>query len=153
MDTILEQSKTFRAELGPRSWITATVRHDDNCGNGHNTFSITGELYEGGEPVAFGCLHDEIAAHFPTLAPLIKWHLCSTDGPLHYIANTLYLAGDRDWRGQPGGKAPDLDAARSVAIWPEATPEQLNSEEALQSRLPALLAEFQAAVESIGFTF
>ena len=28
----------------------------------------------------------------PELAPYIKWHLVSSDGPLHYIANTVYHA-------------------------------------------------------------
>jgi hypothetical protein len=45
---------------------------------------------------------------------------------------------------------------RNAAIWPEATDEQLMADdlkEQLEARLPALLAEFQAAVESLGFTF
>src|SRR6185369_2717706 len=35
---------------------------------------------------------------------LIKWHLCSTDEPMHYIANTLYHAGDRDCWGLRKGE-------------------------------------------------
>ena len=78
--------------------ITATVRHDDSCGNGHNTFAITGEIRDprvrrDNGIVACGCLHDEIARVFPELKPLIRFHLMSTDGPLSYIADTLFWLG------------------------------------------------------------
>ena len=52
------------------------------------------------------------------------------------------------------GKVRDLDAARATAIWPEATDEDLTTDglkERLEARLPALLAEFRAAVEGLGF--
>ena len=195
--------------------ITATVRYDDQCGNGHNSFSITGEITtQVGREISGGCIHDEIAKHFPELAPFIKWHHCSSDGPMHYVSNVLYLAGDRDcwglrqgefrqhksrgerqnggvegvpnwvlelpergardiyanekpapvvleWKayGRTGeGKARELDSARSVANWPEATDEELSAEPetlkaALLARLPALMAEFRKAVESLGFTY
>ncbi len=105
-----------------------------------------------------GCIHGEIAKHFPELAPFIKWHLCSSDGPLHYVANTVYLAGDRDcWGLRRGeGKDRELSAARRAAIWPDATDEDLTApglEQRLEARLPALLAEFRKAVESLGFVF
>lgn len=217
----------FYTEHGKLCAIVAEVRHDDDCGNGHNTFSITADLYESyphrGEPTiktpegktlwmcGGGCCHDEVSKHFPELAPLIKWHLCGTDGPMHYIGNTVYLAGDRDcwglkkgefrqhlsrgkqnngvegvpnwvleipegitrdvyamekpapvvceWKayGKTGeGKERELDAARHAAIWPEATDEELTApglEQRLRDRLPALMAEFKAAVESLGFVY
>ena len=49
------------------------------------------------------------------------------------------------------GKEPDLASARTTAIWPDATLEQLQDEEQLKARLPGLLAEFRTAVESLGF--
>jgi hypothetical protein len=226
------QKKTFRKELSNGDVIIATVRYDDECGNGHNSFSITGELYDrdyirGESSVqnskgkkrfggSCGCLHDEIAKHFPELAPLIKWHLVSSDGPMHYVANTIFQASDRDHRGllagekrqlvngrtkQPvwervmrdgtgqevsggsgnwqdsaekptetltaawepvwvvgEGKARELDHARSSAVWPEATDAELMQDRealtaALLARLPALMVEFKAAVESLGFTY
>lgn len=227
-----KQVKTFRADYyvdGKPETIIAKVRYDDECGNGHNTFTITGEVYQlhrqPGEPRlahendktlwlnSCGCVHDAIAAHLPRLAKYIKWHLCSSDGPLHYPANALYLAGDRDcwglrkgefrqsidkasglpawkltledvpgersplsrtlqtasatepppvtvrWKpcGMEGeGKERQLDAARNAAVWPEATDEELTApdlKERLAARLPALLADFRAAVEELGFTF
>ena len=52
----------------------------------------------------------------------------------------------------------ELDAARRSAIWPEATDADLMQEpEALRAALiarhPALMAEFRAAVESLGFIY
>lgn len=228
METVLtkKQVKRFRAET-PDSVIVAEVRYDDECGNGHNTFAITAEVYEPrvrrGEPTtkhsdgrtmwlsACGCCHEEVAKHFPQLAPLLKWHLTSSDGPMHYVGNTVYHAGDRDcWGLRKGefrqhtshgkqnggvagvpnwtlevpkweerdvyanekpqavtlewvpcgtigeGKKRDLAAARSCAVWPDATDEELTSpglEERLKARLPALMEEFKKAVESLGFTY
>lgn len=234
MNTIPKQTKQFRADVFDQDnqdrplIVVATVRHDDECGNGHNTFSITGEIYD--EQGSFrdgvlthaktnrrlgmsscGCVHDDIAKHIPELAPFIKWHLTSTDGPMHYIANTIYHAGERDsggllkgefkqhtsrkqqasgvsgvpnwvlelpegvsldvyshtkpepvvleWKayGRTGeGKKRELDAARSSAVWPEATDEELCSpdlEAKLRARLPALMEQFKAAVEFFGFTY
>jgi hypothetical protein len=271
-------TKRQRAKFGPKHFnyngtpatIVAEVRYDDDCGNGHNSFSITGTIRaidkhvnrQDGGFLAGGCLHEDIAAKFPELAPLIKWHLCSSDGPMHYIGNTVFLAGDRDcWghrKGEPSrfewavrfddnpikhkisasfakflqayragvagefdfevirydhenkpgdsykfapkytfggyaekwhecpfnnesealdflkalqtcspkfvsvptawgeGKDRELDSARSAAVWPEATDEDLTApglKERLEARLPALLVEFRAAVESLGFTW
>lgn len=244
------------------------VRYDDECGNGHNTFAITGDFYRVGSPRTDrnfefgGCCHDEVVAAFPELAPFIKWHLTSSDGPLHYISNTLYHArdvdcwglkkgekkteqrsawhiGDIKWSalayderemqpvleliskggaveivavehenaGKPGeyqyapnyslkglgatewykapfksleaaeeclklcrdlgvnylttehvirigeGSEPDLEAARSSAVAPDATLEQLQDEEWLKARLPELMVEFKRDVESLGFTW
>jgi len=106
------QKKTFTVNEvildGHNVDIVAEVRHDDECGNGHNTFTITGTVYRAGRrsdraTISCGCIHDAIALYFPKLAPLIKWHLTSTDGPLYYVANTLYHARTCDTPGkQPG---------------------------------------------------
>jgi hypothetical protein len=149
--------KTFRKELEDGSIIVAEARFDDDCKNGHNTFAITAYLYDrtqrngDGHAVgtqgrrylgSCGCQHDLVVQHFPELAPLIKWHLSSTDGPMHYVANTIYHVEQ--------GK---LDYARSSAVAPDATPEQLGSREWLAARLPDLMREFRAAVESLGFVY
>ncbi len=99
---VKHQTKTYGPKLytenGQQYRITATVRYDDQCGNGHNSFSITGEIHrkEGNrwtDDMA-GCIHDEVKLHFPDLAPFIKWHLTSSDGPMHYVANTVYHADE-----------------------------------------------------------
>jgi hypothetical protein len=198
------------AAYGKGAVMSVEIRFDDELGNRHNTFAITAEVRIQGrhDIIAGGCMHEEITKVFPELAPLIKWHLCSTDGPMHYIGNTVYFAGNRDhhgllkgesrqikngrtgklcwrlvggagWREQTfdgdeselppiepqrwipwcrvgEGKERQLDVARSAAIWPEATDEQLTTEPevlraALEARLPALLADFASAMNTIGF--
>ena len=150
--------KTFKKELSDCSVLVANVRFDDECKNGHNTFSITADLYDetrrNGEEYVFnsmgkkryltarGCQHDLVTKHFRELAPLIKWHLTSTDGPLHYVANTVYHAE----QGKP-------DYARESAVAPDATLAELSDESWLLARLPALMVEFRAAVESLGFVY
>jgi len=93
--------------------LFVNLRFDDDCRNGHNSFAITGSLYSKHykvEPnrntycIASGCIHKDIAKHAPEIAHLIKWHLCSTDGPLHYISNTLFHAGDLDCWGKKKGE-------------------------------------------------
>lgn len=107
-------SVTRRCEIdGQRVQVTASLRFDDECGNKHETFSITGEvryLYTlAGEEAAgrvesCGCVHEDIAAAFPELARFIPWHLVSTPGPMHYAANTLYHARDVDHNGLKAGQ-------------------------------------------------
>jgi len=243
------------------------IRYDDKCGNGHNSFAITADIYKAGRQktdrnlISAGCCHDEIIALAPELEPLIKWHLCSSDGPMHYVANTIYHARETDTANMKPGDPiawsthlkfngfpmtfkqpergffdyleatdpttitiesvkhydnldqtykfadkytfsgfdtgrptkhqwayapfdtereareflaaliehgyeliqtptkwcqavkPDLKAARSCAIWPDATLEQLQDEKQLTDRLPMLMSEFRTAVESLGFTY
>lgn len=154
MTTITKDQKQHFTKLvdidGTPCEMTVQVRFDDECGNGHNTFSITADI-RGRNIDMGGCLHDEIRENFPELAHLIRWHLVSTDGPMHYIANTTYLASLTDWKGD--SKAPDLEAARRTAIWPDATPAQLRSKSALTARLDGLLSEFRATVELAGFNW
>lgn len=108
---------------GKGATIRAELRFDDNPRNGHNTFAITGEVVDPSVKrdrgiVACGCLHDEIAKAFPELAPLIRWHLVSTDGPMHYVANTVYMAGDRDHRGlKAGEKRPLINGRTKKPVW------------------------------------
>lgn len=106
-----------RGILPPGSYrAVVLIRHDDECKNGHETFSVTANVYGGpyqvtdkrkrgyGEPVISGCCHDVLAAYVPEVAHLIKWHLVSTDGPMHYPANVLYHAGDKDCWGHRKGE-------------------------------------------------
>lgn len=107
------------AGYGPGAIIRAEIRFDDDCNNGHNSFAITGEVTtenrskRGLDVIACGCLHEDIAKAFPELAPLIRWHLCSTDGPMHGIANALYHAGDRDHYGLRAGETRQIINGRS----------------------------------------
>lgn len=89
------------------------VRYDDECGNNHNSFAITSTIYESGKKsdkymVSGGCNHDDIVKVAPELEYLIKWHLMSSDAPLHYISNTLYHARDRENMTLPLGSPTDF---------------------------------------------
>jgi len=96
-------------EFGPGGQMQVTIRWDDECSNGHNSFAITAEVWTSEsrrrhDVAACGCLHDDIAKVFPEFAQLIKWHLMSEDGPWGYINNTVYHAGDRDYNGRRKGE-------------------------------------------------
>lgn len=87
----------------------AKVRWDDQCKNGHNTFAITGTEYRVDlrgnrvRELSAGCIHDEISVTYPQLRHMIKWHLMSSYGPMHYLHNVLFFAGNRDcWGHAPG---------------------------------------------------
>ena len=254
------QKKVFSKDIlvdGKKGVIEVVIRYDDECGNGHNSFSITGTIWTSRRSRADryfytgGAIHDEIAKYFPELRKYIKWHFMNSDGPTHYIANTLYHARDRSHDGKEIGEpvkftkklkfgqcpilfkepkngffdfidaldldsakvvgiehptdksfspwytfndfgggewyktpfmtkeeaaqwqealkagysyvlepvkwceavSPNLQAARNTAIWEDATLDQLQSKEALQERLPALIAEFKKVVEELGFVF
>lgn len=99
--------------------LQVEMRFDDNCKNGHNSFAITGDIRSAiGRWEAGGCLHDDIARVFPELIPLIKWHLTSDDGPMHYIANTIYHAGDRDSSGLRAGEVRQIrDGKTGAPCW------------------------------------
>lgn len=109
-------------QYGRKYEIFVNLKFDDDCHNGHEDFSITGEIMDQhGECVSGGCIHDEIAEHFPKFRNLFQWHLVSTDGPMHYLANAVFLAGDRDCFGQCGirfGNSPiTLQLRKSFAEW------------------------------------
>ena len=157
----MNQVRTFQSRIDLSDYgykrpgkIVAEVRHDDRSENGHNTFSITSDITgPGGRFIACGQLREDFDAHFPELVPLYRWHLVSTAGPLHYFANTIYNASDRDCFGKAGAKVPCLEMARESALWPDGTLEQLRDRATLAARLPALMREFKGAVESFGFTY
>lgn len=119
------QQRCFRKAFDDgemKSSLLAIVAHDDRCENGHNTFSITGELYRNGRLESAGCLHEWIGEHFPELAPLLKWHGCSTDGPLHYVANTCFHAGNRDHFGKAAGEPTRYEYAVRIGNSPVSHP-------------------------------
>lgn len=93
--TTTREARVIKSEWRkvPGEWDPARVvlRYDDRCGNGYNTFSIT---VESKNDTYGGCMHNTVCKVFPEFAHLIKWHLCSSNGPHAYIANTLYFAVD-----------------------------------------------------------
>jgi hypothetical protein len=103
--------------------IIVTARYDDSCNNGVNSFGLTAAIdrktarglwtdYSG------GCCHDVIVEHFPELEPLVKWHLTDSICPMHYLANVVYMAGDRDCDGLRKGEKRQLRNGKSgLPVW------------------------------------
>jgi hypothetical protein len=105
-----EQSKTIKKVVKglnhnhPYSYLNnkaaeLTLRFDDECGNKHNTFSITFKCNG-----IYGFVPELITLIFTEYKHLIKWHLCNTSGPIYYLPNTLYLAQDKDHYGKRKGE-------------------------------------------------
>ena len=111
------QKKVFTKYIqygGKDCIMYVTIRYDDECKNGHNSFSITGDIWKCPKErqrdiVAGGCIHEEIEKYFPELAKYIPYHLFDSDGPMHYLPNTLYLAGNRDCHGLLKGEVSNYD--------------------------------------------
>lgn len=117
---------------------TLELRYDDDCGNGHNSFAVTLSTWS-----SAGCQHDLVEKVFPEFAYLIPWHLCGSDGPMHYIPNTLYQAGDRDHWGLLAGEPHHFDTRIKFGDFPityEATKELI---EFVDGMSPANLADLE----------
>lgn len=107
-------SETRRWEEGhDRLAARVTIRHDDNCRKGRPRFSVTVDGFTNGRADWGGAAHDTVAERFPELAPLLRWHLAATDGPMHYIANTCFHAGDRDHNGLRAGEVQHIRNGRT----------------------------------------
>ena len=179
--TVKHQEKEYRAEWSAgreKFLLVARVRWDDCCGNGHNSFAITGDVYSSARPnsrdgaeygkngkrrgwISGGCVHDAIKKRIPALAPFIKWHLSdAAGGPMHYEANAMYRAGGcRKYGVAPRWDyfattvvlgAVDGDPADTSAL------ESMNGEELrawLKARQPALIAALRRDVEALGFVW
>lgn len=157
------------------------VRWDDSCGNGHNSFAMTGAVYHTPDiEIAkahknndrmigrCGCVHDAIAAAFPQFKHLLKWHLCSSDEPMHYTANAKFWAGfsptwpPADDPNQQKFYPANYDHLRSTIVY-GALPEDLNEDVEtmnwiflkafLIDRLPKLIYQMRAEIEEFGFVW
>ncbi len=120
-----EQTKEF-VKRGVRVVTIATVRYGGMLRNGHNTLSVTGELWDSRYKVrsksergliSCGAIHDDIVRAFPQLSDAVMYHLCSTDGPTHYVANTVYHAGDKDHDGLRKGESKPITDREGRYIW------------------------------------
>lgn len=73
------------------------IKLADECHNGHNDFSITGEIYPKGlrgdrNSLGMGAIGDTIAKVFPELAIFNDLHLCDVNGaPMYAIENGFYF--------------------------------------------------------------
>lgn len=114
-----EFRKTFTDNKQPYL-LVATAKIESHSGQ-NPYFSLTGDVYSG--TVAHecyldrcGCVHDDIAKHLPNLKPYLKWHLTAINsGPMHYLTNTLYHAGNLDYNGLQKG---DVHLYKNIVVFP-----------------------------------
>lgn len=118
-----------------------------------------------------GCCHDSIVKRLPDLAPLVQWHLVSTDGPLHYLANALYwmdfIKGIYKLKPESNVKDPGrsitVEAFKNTVVWgaipgdTDADLEKMTGAgdralvgDMLQARLPALMEKFLSVMKQWG---
>ncbi|QYW06435.1 hypothetical protein uan_023 [Pseudomonas phage UAntarctica] len=107
---------------GEKVLMHAEVCFDDNCKNNHNSFAVTGHgWYDNwnSRDWDFGrSCHDMIEKVFPELKHLIKWHFMSSDSPMHYVANTVYHASDKDcWGLGKGEKRQIINGRSKEPVW------------------------------------
>ena len=116
---VKKQEKTvvapYESGVFPRVIHKLRLSYDDSCGNLHNTFAITIDTttrrtisskleYSGGSD------WEAIKEHFPDYAHLTPFHGCSSHGPMHYLGNSIYLAGIKDHNGLLKGEVRFWDA-------------------------------------------
>lgn len=113
---------------------------------------------------AGGCLHDEIAKHFPKLVPTIRWHLSLVPGgPMHYVSNALFwwehYTGVRKFQDYELRERSATDLGRERfqrsivfgALPDDVMPDGKSLAEIqawLESRLPRLMETFKADIDA-----
>ena len=106
--------KYSRSKIVGGECITVKIRLDDECKNGHQDFSITGDIYQAEKPkidkylLSGGCIHESILEVFPEFKQFVDLHLCDFDGvPMHAVANMhyhLYTGFNKTKPNEPGFK-------------------------------------------------
>lgn len=99
--TVKHRFEGFRVD-GGHGTLIVTLRHDDQCGNGHNTFTVNAQMLRDGRD--WGGSRDDIKDYSPELAKLLKWHGCTSEEPLYYLQNTLFASSYRDCWGRLKGE-------------------------------------------------
>ena len=120
---------TTTKTVGGKS-ITVKIRLNDNCKNGHQEFAITGDIYQANKPkidkyhISCGCIHDDIAKHFPNFKQFIKLHLCDYLGnPMYATANGFYHLTN----GFNNTKPSDQNFKNKFCDYYRVTPEQFEA--------------------------
>lgn len=121
--TVKQQMKSFVARKDSEIHMLH-IRWDDSCNNGYNHLRVITAAYyilDDSAPLSYvdkegkltpvGALTpvfpltaDEFLALFPEVGALAKYHLMAPQGPLHYFANTVFLAGELDCWGYRKGE-------------------------------------------------
>lgn len=121
-------------------------------GNSHTHFSITGSSKE-----SCGCIHDEIALHFPELKPLIQFHLWDDNGlPMHYVANAIFhweeYHGLSKWKLERTKEENYKTFSSHIALFPDevvpVTREEIK--DWLENRIPRIQELFNKTMDEFG---
>ncbi len=118
-------------------------------------------MYHAGDRDCHGLKKDEKRQLTNGKTGKLSWELRTDKELPHYVDSDTQpketaMSRYVPWNIIGKGKERELDAARSCAVWPDATDEQLTSpalEMLLNSRLPALMADFQKVINDLGFTY
>ena len=147
-------------ENGHKIKTHVKIRLNDECGNGHEDFSVTADVWRqagNGRWVDYmgGCCHDHILKLRPSFQPFVNLHLCAADGvPTHAMANAFYwFAGFNGGLGQEyhGGSGRDgKPAAECRRIFTQHIRATEPEVDALVAALPRTEQELQAAIEDLG---
>lgn len=102
---------TIEAQDKDGNQLKIKIRLNDECGNGHQDFSITGDSWEAGQPridrysMGGGCIHDQILKVRPDLQIFVNLHLCDYTGvPMHAVASGFYHLHEQMNNAKPGTK-------------------------------------------------
>lgn len=108
-------SKTYN--VAPKTRLEVEIRLNDECGNGHDDFAITGTLYEGKRDVMGGCIHDEILKADPSLQIFVDLHLHDNYGAAMFcVSNSHYhLTNGKPELAQKSLMLTDAELAALVA--------------------------------------
>ena len=141
-------------------YVKVQIRFNDECGNGKNSLGISGEYFTREGMESCGQIQEHILdcigenTEYDWLKLAMKFHLCDTNSPLHYIANTVY------WKDEGNIEYAKLSA---IANWDKEDPlyipdEMFNMDNdsfkaMLNVRLPLLMERFKEAIEGCGFEY
>jgi len=92
-NTTLKQEKQIKATYKGEDYCL-TISWSYHSANKNRHFSMT---YNSRNSSGYSA--ETISTVFPEYAKYLKWHLVSSDGPMHYMGNSMYFAGNRDYDG------------------------------------------------------
>jgi hypothetical protein len=114
MKTVNSMNHTIDTVDANGNQLKIKIRLSDDCGNGHNDFSITADAWKKDKPKSdryhlyAGCAHDEILKARPDLKIFVDLHLSDVTGaPMHAIANGFYHLKNSPDKAQQWARAND----------------------------------------------